>query len=218
MSHSDRNVIEDIIYSWAIYCPTKKDVLWTQKEIDNIFSDFSFYPGIEWDQYGYKPPQDYQVLGAWRLPTNQLFAFLLDNPSMMSFGSSYPLLVYVIGHENEVDNLVPKLDRLKSRFSNQEKRGMSIQAASKSIEKVHKARHIVFLASILGVFTAIINGFSLYIRELPSPHFQITMISKAYSFLLSLIHPLSIILLICVIILIILITIFYGILVLKRMR
>jgi hypothetical protein len=106
--------------SWIFYGSDKNSIIKTQKEVDHIFHDYSFYPEIEWGTYGYRAPEGHQVLGAWRHPETRAFAFLLDNPSMVTIREYEQLLddlhdLTVIAERH--DEYPVSLDEMKKRLA-----------------------------------------------------------------------------------------------------
>ena len=71
-------------------------------------------------------------------------------------------------------------------------------AIGKRLNRVDERRHFAVLTSVLSVITLILNGLSLYLRQLPPPQFSNTAIAGVYSITIALVHFSALILLILV--------------------
>ena len=174
--------------SWIFYGSDKRDVIKIQKAIDEIFVNYSFYPEIDWGKYGYRAPEGHQVLGAWRHPQTRAFAFLLDNPSMLSFRPNIQLLLYITGDEAEISKLRRKCDLVKDRFANRFKKDEIVSDSTARLEGIRKSKSLGVVVTILSIFTAFVNVFSLYLRKLPAPQLFSEKQSMVYGYLIMSVH------------------------------
>ena len=115
--NNSKEHIKDKIHSWSIYSSSKSNIYKIIKDVDEIFSDYSFYPEIDWNKYGYRPPDGYQIYGAWRHPDSKVFVFLLDNPYMVTYETNTQLILYVAGEEVEINYFENKLEILKANIN-----------------------------------------------------------------------------------------------------
>ncbi len=185
--------------SWIFYGSDKNSIIKLQKEIDQIFIDYSFYPEIEWGKYGYRAPEGHQVLGAWRHPQTRAFAFLLDNPSMMNIKPNAQLLLYIIGDEDEISKLKKKCDLLKNTYAIIAKDDEKTTNITTRLERIRTSKHLGLIVTVLTIFTALINAFSLYLRKLPAPKMNSEELTNIYDYLVVAIHLASLALLLLVI-------------------
>lgn len=203
--------------SWAFYGSSKNDIITVQKEINNSISDYSFYPEIEWGKYGYRAPEGYQVLGAWRHPETKAFVFLLDNPHMLTIEPNIQLILYVTGDETELQRVEPKFEALKSKFTSIHDKNRATSDLEIRLSKIQKTKSLAIITSILLLFTAVINGFSLYLRKLPPPDLNSKLLLTIYSTLVASIHFASMILLMIAISILCIFLIKYGILIIRKL-
>ena len=203
--------------SWIFYCSSDEDIIKIQKEVDSLFSEYSFYPEIEWGKYGYRAPEGYQILGAWRHPQTRAFAFLLDNPYMFTVKPNTQLLLYISGDEVEIVRLGLKLDSLKAKFAIIDKKDETASELDTRLTRIQKSKSLATITTVLGLFTAIINGFSLYLRKLPPPEINSRLLLKIYQFLLASVHFSAIILLLTVVMILGLFLVKYGLLIIRRL-
>jgi hypothetical protein len=187
-----------------------------QKSIDMIFSEYSFYPEIDWKKYGYLPPEDRQVMGAWRHPQTKAFAFLLDNPKIKSFGKTPQFLISAAGENAELSKLDIRISTLKKKLNIAEGKEREIVRDKERLGQLSKKPFGVLLW-VIGIFTAVINGFSLYLRKIPLPEFRSDYLSLIYIHIFALVHYLALILLLAVIIICLALLIKYGVLYVRRM-
>ena len=215
-SHHKESPIQEQLHSWVLFATSREEVIKIQKEVDSIFSNYSFYPEIDWGKYGYRPPESYQVLGAWRHQNSTVFAFLLDNPYMITFDASIQLILYIAGEKNEITTIETKLDTLKSIFNLKNKReevGLNVE---KRLERFQTSKSFKTFAKTLGLITTIINVFSLYLRKLPIPNFNNQTIADIYTYSVASIHFAALLLLFVVIVICIIFFIKYGVLFIRR--
>jgi hypothetical protein len=187
--------LPDTVRSWVVYGNAKTDMLKVQREVDTLFTGFSFYPEIDWPQYGYRPPEGYPVLGAWRHPKTRVFAFLLDNPRMVSVEPSIQLLIYVAGDAGEITRLEACLAALKANFALDDRKTRVGSAAGERLTRASEARYVGVLTGVLTLFTAMVNGFSLYLRQLPPPTIGNPAVAFAYASTILLVHVAALLLL-----------------------
>jgi len=187
-----------------------------QKAVDTIFSEYSFYPEIDWKKYGYLPPEDCQVMGAWRHPQTKAFAFLLDNPKIKSLGKTPQFLISAAGEIGELLKLDIQIGTLKQNLNIAERKEKQIIRDKERLGAISKKPFGV-LFWVIGIFTAVINGFSLYLRKIPLPEFGPSYLSTIYIHIFALVHILALILLIAVITICLFLLIKYGVLYVRRM-
>ncbi len=205
----------DLCKSWVIYGSSKAEIPKIQRALDHLFGGYSFYPEVDWIQYGYRPPERHQVLGAWRHPKTRLFAFLLDNPKMTTIKPAIQLLIYIAGETAEISTLEPKLAALKNTFTLEDKRVKADAVMEERLERVNESKHFAVLTGVLTILTAIINGFSLYLRQLPSPQLGNSVLVGVYGIVLVMVHFAALFLLILVAVIVAAFLIKYGILLIR---
>lgn len=211
--------LEEKCRSWVIYGSSEKGLSNIQRDVDKIFSGYSFYPEIDWGQYGYRPPEGYQVLGAWRHPKTRIFAFLLDNPPMKTSAPTIQLLLYVAGTTVEISILESKIEVLKANFELEDKKDRVDSSVGERLDRIYKykSKSLAVLLGVLGIFTAIINGLSLYLRKLAPPELGSQKLILAYNGLLVLVHFVAVLLLLLVIVICAVFVIKYGVLLIRRL-
>ena len=116
MSSSSTN---SVIKSWVIYASSADDTRRIQRVVDTIFSDYSYYMEIEWSQYGFSPPQNHNVLGAWR-KDKSVFVFLL------TLNDISELLLYVAGDAGEIALVEHNIADLKKIIKAEDKKEREI--------------------------------------------------------------------------------------------
>jgi hypothetical protein len=183
-------------FAWILYGSTANNILEIQKDIDNIFFaklDYSVYPENDWDLFGYKPPEGYKLLGAWRHPETILFAFLLDSPHIQTIDPAIQLILYVAGETSEFNILKPHIESIKTKYEIDEKRHKIDTFLEERINLV-KSRSPSGLLVFLGVMASIINIFSLYLRKIPQPTICNYILEYIYNILIAFVHIGSILL------------------------
>ena len=186
------------------------------KTIDNVFSDYIFYPEIEWSKFGCYPPEMYNPQGSWRDRDGKIFIFLLSNVSLKSRRSGTNLLLYAQGDSNDLDAIQKQIAGIKSGIVKTETRDFSMNNARDSLAIEDHTNSASKLMKLAGFFTVSVNALSIYLQRLPTPVFPTQKLAVIYQSLLALIHILSLSLLIILILLFIGYVIKYGLLVLRK--
>lgn len=184
--------------------------------IDQSLSDYFFYPESEWAKYGYRPPENHPLLGAWRDQTGTVFAFLLDSGPKYSKSKGMNLLVYVTGVQDCVDKMGTKIKALKSDLVKVEKKELKVRQVGQRLDQELKSASISRLAKMIALFTLVVNAFSLYLRQLPPPEFPSAAIALVYQLLVGAVHFAALLLLLITIVIAIGYIIRYGLLMLRR--
>jgi hypothetical protein len=173
--------------AWAIWPGSDDDMSDLQRRVDAILTGYSWYPEAEWGLYGYRPPEEYPLLGAWRSPTTTAFVFLLQEPHGVCHINGQCLLFFA-GGVSEKELVAEKVNRLKSdlaRLDRQEVRDWKIEGR---INSAQKSGLLTRLLMLLGPLTAVINAFALYLRKLPPPPIDNTFFREVFSYLFYFIH------------------------------
>lgn len=204
--------------SWVFYSSSDEDFYRIQQAVDNIFSgNYSFYFETEWGIYGYRAPEGYQVLGAWRHPQTIAFAFLLDNSHTNPIDSNHQLLLYITGSDEELSKLRPKCENIKSRFTSISERDRNSSELETRINRIHKSKSLGLITTVLTIFTASINGFALYLRKLPPPELSSDFLKSCFSIMVACVYFSSIFLLLIIIFIVGIFLVKYGFMVIRRM-
>ncbi|HUU41061.1 MAG TPA: hypothetical protein VMW42_08980 [Desulfatiglandales bacterium] len=202
---------------WAMWARESEREVSVEVTIDQAFEGYLFYPEPEWARFGYRPPENFPLIGAWRDAGGKVFIFLLDRTQKRPSDGPRQLLLYVSGDKREIDSIERRITSLKTLLAKAERRELRGRDAAFRLEGEEKAQSVERLMKLIGLFTVIVNGFSLYLRKLPPPTFPIVSFAYFYQLLLSAIHFAALFLLLLVIIICLFYTFQYGLLLLRRM-
>jgi len=125
-------------------------------------------------------------------------------------------LLYITGDETEISKLKQKCDSLKSRFAGIRKKDEIISDVATRLDRIQKSKPLGVIMTVLALFTAFLNGFSLYLRKLPSPNMRSEELSIIYGYFIVSVHIGSLALLLIMICFLAIFLFKYGRLVLKR--
>jgi hypothetical protein len=201
---------------YALWFDPTSRALSPPRLIDQSLSDYFFYPESEWAKYGYRPPENHPVLGAWRDQTGSVFAFLLDRDPKYSKSKGMNLLLYVAGVRDCVDKMGTKIKALKSDLVKVEKKELKVHQVGQRLDQELKSASISKLVKMIGLFAVVVNAFSLYLRRLPPPDFPYIAIASVYQLLVGAVHFSALLLLLITILIAIGYIIGYGLLMLRR--
>lgn len=202
---------------WAMWPRESEREVPVEVTIDQAFEGYLFYPEPEWARFGYRPPENFPLIGAWRDARGKVFIFLLDRTRKRPSNSPSQLLLYVSGDKREIDSIERRITSLKTLLAKAERKELRGRDAAFRLEGEKKAQSVERLMKLIGLFTVIVNGFSLYLRKLPPPTFLIVSFAYFYQLLLSAIHFTALLLLLLTIIICLSYAFRYGLLLLRRM-
>jgi hypothetical protein len=203
--------------SWMLWANSSEHALPLPRSIDHALCDYVFYPEAEWARFGYRPPENVPLLGAWRDPGGRVFAFLLDAAAPRDVALvERRLLLSVSGIRSAVDEVGAKVTSLKSLLAKSERRELQVLHAEYRIEQEKKSPAVARLLKLIGLFTVVVNAFSLYLRQLPPPDLPAPWVQDAYQFLVVVVHFAALLLLLVITLIGIGYVLRYGILMLRR--
>jgi len=205
----------EALRSWVIYS-SSGDLTSIQRDVDLIFSGYSFYPEFDWRIYNYPPPEGYKVMGAWRHPEKRVFAFLLDNPKIVTIKPTIQLVLFAIGHSMEISNLEAQISSLKNRLASADIKVRENLRIGDRLKAVNR-KPLYIITAVLGIFVAVINAYSFYRWKIGPFEFGNQELSIIYKYLWAPLHFIALILftfagLICAVFLI-----KFGYLLIKRL-
>jgi hypothetical protein len=203
--------------SWLLWANSSQHGLSLPRAIDHALADYMFYPEGEWTAFGYHPPESATLLGAWRDASGQAFAFLLEKETRGERPNGEQFLLYVSGLREPVEQLGRKVTALKSSLTKSERRELESVDAGRRIEREQKSPAVGRLLKLIGLFTVLINAFSLYLRQLPAPALPTRWIHHTYQGLVVAVHLSSLLLLLAITIIGIGYVVRYGILMFRRL-
>jgi len=217
-------LIEPLLSNSAPYKTTASWMLWESKtlsvpllkKLDHLFSDYTFYPEIEWSKFGCYPPEMFNTQGAWKNKEETVFIFLLSNIDPKPRNSTKNLWLYSEGSLTDLDAIHKKISRVKSEIAKIETRDFKTNNARNSLATEDHTNSATKLLKLAGFFTAIVNALSIYLQHLPAPLLPTQKLTMVYQSLLAVIHILSLSLLIILILLFIGYVVRYGLLVLRK--
>jgi hypothetical protein len=202
--------------SWVLWGNLSEHALPLPRSIDQALHDYVFYPEAEWARFGYRPPENLPLLGAWRDPDGSVFAFLLDFTSRGSADRESRLLLYASGIRESVERIGTRVTTLKSLIGKSERREIRVRHAEHLIAQEKKSPAVARLLKLIGLFTVLVNAFSLYLRKLSPPNFPEPYVQTAYNLLVTVVHFSALFLLLVITLIGIGYVLRYGILMLRR--
>lgn len=216
--HLDEDVSTSLLCtaSWALWDSGSEHAVPVPRAIDAALAGYVFYPEAEWARFGYRPPENVPLLGAWRDPGGKVFAFLLDSDPKDSAQDDRRLLFYVSGIKSAVYDLGAKVTALKSVLAKSEGRELRVLHTERRIEQEKKSPVVARLLKLIGLFTVMVNAFSLSLRKLPPPNLHILWVQDTYLYLVVMIHFAALFLLLIITLIAIGYVLRYGILMMRR--
>lgn len=202
--------------SWVLWPNSFEHTMPLPRSIDQSLSDYVFYPEPEWARFGYRPPDNLPLLGAWRDPGGSVFAFLLGPAPREAAAGEKRVLLYVSGIRDSVEQIGAKVTALKYVLAKSERREMHVRHAEHRIQQERKSPAVARLLTLIGLFTVVVNAFSLYLRQLSPPNLPAPSVQGAYQLLVVVVHFAALLLLLVITLIGIGYVLRYGILMLRR--
>lgn len=202
--------------SWMLWSNSIKHEMPLSRSVDHALSEYVFYPELEWAKHGYHPPENYPLLGAWRDTAGTVFAFLLDLSVDDQNGKEKRLLFYVSGESSAVEEIGCKVTALKEILTKTERKEIQVRHTENRIEQEKRSPAVTRLLKLIGLFTVVVNAFSLYLRELPLPNLTSASIQEVYQLLVVIVHFSALILLLIITLIAVGYVLRYGFLILRR--
>ena len=215
MKETDSNLFSTA--ALIVYLRSEDDISKIQKEVDTLFSEYVFYPELDWDQYGYRPPECHQVLGAWRHFNSRLFIFLLDNPFMMSCPPACQVLFHLAGETFLITQSQKKLNQLKTTFALSDKKAEANVETEKRLTKMGVSRQYKILFGVLTLFTISLNTIAFFLKNQALPEFESQFLTVCLQYLLITVHLLAVSSLLIVMLISIILFVKYGLFFIRKM-
>lgn len=213
------NTIEGDPYTacWGLWSNPSQQSIPIEYSIDRTLAGYLFYPEPEWSKYGYRPPENCPLLGAWRDPGGTVFIFLLDGSSPNPKDPLRKLLLYATGSKAMVEEVERSIAAIKKSLAKAEKRELILENATRRLEGEQKSQSMERLMKLIGLFAVIINAFSLYLRKLAVPDIPNAEVLAVYQFLLIAVHFSALVLLLTITTVGIIYACRYGFLLIRRL-
>ncbi|MGZ5550830.1 MAG: hypothetical protein ACXW07_08755 [Nitrososphaeraceae archaeon] len=201
----------------ALWVVEKELVSSVERQIDEILHEFLCYPDFEWAKYEIRPPENLDLIGSWRDKNGETFVFLLRNAGEFK-NSAYEYLVIVVGFTNNVSRISGLIKSHKCIMHAVENKELKRKEIAESLKEESSNKSIESFSKLVGIFTILINAFSLYLRDLPAPTGMSSFAYSIYSLLVSLLHLAALVLLLLILSLAVFYVSRYGYMMLRRMK
>lgn len=160
-----------------------------KQAIEQALQGFSYYPEIEWNEYGFRPPEGLPFHGAWRSPSRTEFVYLVgERPRRTQTQVDRIILISGALGEDRLALLGARFESLSSQFRRREATTIAQQkmrARRKDFAENYSGGR---MTAIFAVVTAAINATSLALRSLPQPKTNLVSLSVIYDTIQMLIH------------------------------
>ncbi len=175
-------------FCWQILATDQSDFDRLRRDIDVLFDRFSYHPEVEWLEFGYAPPQGYEVLDAWKDPDTITSVFLLRRPTQRKEIKQFQLILCAVGQPSMLHSIDKKVNTLKKGHSRRIVKTSETLGAVLRLDQMNHTRSIAFFSGYIAFVTALVNAFSHYLRTLNPPSFDSTTLQYLYIALLDLIY------------------------------
>jgi hypothetical protein len=180
-------------FCWVFRYPTPAIPHQFENDIEKIFPGYKFYPEVEWPKYGCVPPESLPVLGAWRHPQNEAFAFLLEIASAKKGLKSKQARLYMFGSQRELQRCDSEISHVKASIEQVEKRALRNAENEQRFKEGDHSRFVRQLLALSTLFTMLVNALSYYLRKLEPPDLPPGFMHNSYLALVVSVHFLALV-------------------------
>lgn len=203
--------------TWQLWGSSSDLALPLPRSVDVALAGYTFYPESDWAVFGYRPPEDRPVEGAWRDAGGETFIFLLGDATPRSRSAELRYLLHVSGQRWRVDEIERKIATLKSGLERSERRDMQVKHADQRLQQEKVSPAVPSLIKLVGLFTLLVNAFSLGLRQLSPIQFPSPLVQDFYQGLLAVVHVAALLLLLIITVIGVIYAVRYGILMVRRL-
>jgi len=193
-------------YNQVLYYESPAQLSAIEQMIDASLSNvygFSYYTEFEWGQYGYEPPEGHDVVCAWRHLDTEVYITLLSPSKKVGQKVAKKLVLTIVGIDENIAKYKKLLTELKKKYSNKRSREIDQTETSNRLDRISKSKHYKYPVAIVSLITVVTNAFSLYLRKIPPPSFDNSIIASVYKisfwcFNILSVFALSLLMLLCI--------------------
>ncbi|MBY5442812.1 hypothetical protein HFO93_04860 [Rhizobium leguminosarum] len=168
------------------------DLARLKQELEAALGGFSYYPEIEWNLFGFRPPEGLPFFGAWRNADRTEFVYLVGEETKKTGETENRLLLIMSAQGAErLTILSGRFDKATARFRRIEKQnvaGQSVTTRRKSFLKDYASTRVTAVFSVVAIA---LNVTSRSLRQLQPPQSKFEFLNAVYDFGLMAVHILS---------------------------
>lgn len=174
--------------SYAIWDKPSPASLPFSRQLDGMLPGCVYYPEEEWGTFNYRPPEHSDLLGAWRTQRGDAFVFLLSFHRKQVEADTPDYRVLVAGRGDVVRSIGKQIVAHKGVLERVQRRELATKKADENFTEEVNTKSLQRFTAIVAVFAAIVNAFSLYLRNLPVPDFANETLLVTYRWLIVAVH------------------------------
>ncbi|MDO9011680.1 MAG: hypothetical protein Q7U78_07735 [Gallionella sp.] len=178
---------DELTESYAIWAKTSPSDLPFGRQLDSILPTCVYYPEEEWNTFNFRPPENKDLVGAWRDKEGEAFIFLLRATEGVTEDQGPDYQVLVSGKSELVRNIGKRIDSHKGSLEKLQRREIAVRKVEENFSEEINTKSIERFTAIVGIFSVIVNAFSFYLRSLPAPDLPDEFLT-IYKWLISLVH------------------------------
>jgi hypothetical protein len=200
----------------AIWAPVGPESFPLERQLDKLLStqDCVYYPEEEWITHNMRPPDNYPLVAAWRDVVARVFIFLLEKSSSRKSGSSQ-YLVLVAGVAERVKQVGRTITSIKGNLDKEQRSELEGQRVERRLDTETRRKPAVKFSVAIGIFTAVVNALSLYLKRVDPPHFVNEELQTTYLSIVAAVHIASVLLLLLIVLLAIAYVVKFGIMMMR---
>jgi len=200
---------QDNIHWWLLPCYTEEQRRSAKLALDEVFVAYSFYPEIEWAQYGYRPPEGFEIYGAWRHPTSIIFCFLLSDLHFEKDNPRSDFMLYAAGAPDEISRISSDVKTLKGRLVQETNEPEVEIYFQRKLKRIQSLSPLKVAIGLLALFTPITKAISNYLTKFPMPDFESKTVITLYRTILAVVHFMPLLLFTLIVVMVIILILKY---------
>lgn len=173
----------------SFWLGTTDEVSSLKQAVESVVRDFSYYPEMEWDRYGFRPPEGRPFYGAWRNVDRTAFVYLVgENDATQEIKM---LLIVTAQGEERLTNLVARFQAVTESFRKAERQAVQRVKQDRFAAKFTQNYADKRVIGIYSLATAALAGASRALRTMPSPATQFERLNEIYDVMVMTVHLVS---------------------------
>lgn len=169
-----------------------EDLFGLKQGIEIVLTGYSYYPEMEWDQYGFRPPEGLPFFGAWRNDDRTAFIYLVGETRKRPKGESERVLLLISAKgEARLSQISERLTPLTHQFRSVERKALAVRRQQRSEVDFLERFATKKVAGVYAVITVALAGTSKALNGVPTISTRFEVLNGVYEASVMVVHIVS---------------------------